>query len=104
MSGILNTLTDTYGGTFSKSLLSSFENIQQNFATEQWKVCGLEAGHFVEYSRRVIEFELFNAPIDIGHPLNKFHDSVLKQYEQAQGNESYRILIPRILFSIRSSS
>jgi hypothetical protein len=82
------------------ALLAAYREIEGNFALRKWKASELDAGHFVEASRRVIEKELFGSYTPIGKDLPKFHDGELKRYEQGIGDESFRILIPRALKAI----
>ena len=80
--------------------IESYKEIESNFAIKKWKPSELDSGHFVEAVRRLLEFELTGSYTPINKKLSNFTDSILKQYEQAQGNESYRMLIPRALKSI----
>src|SRR6267378_5534575 len=79
------------------ALLSSYTEIESNFVHRKWKVSELDAGHFVEAARRIVEHKLIGNYTAIGKDLPKFTDQVLVQYEQRSGDETYRILIPRVL-------
>lgn len=82
------------------ALLSAYREIESNFALKRWKASELDAGHFVEAARRMLEHVLTGSHTPIAAPISKFTDQVLKAYEQAQGDESYRMLIPRALKAI----
>lgn len=82
------------------SLLESYKEIEQNYVIRKWKASELDSGHFVEAARRILEFELSGTHTAISQQLSNFTDAVLKQYEQATGDESYRLLIPRALKAI----
>jgi len=82
------------------ALLSSYTEIESNFVHRKWKVSELDAGHFVEAARRIVEHKLIGNYTAIGKDLPKFTDQVLVQYEQRSGDETYRILIPRVLRAI----
>ena len=82
------------------TLLDAYKEIESNYALRKWKASELDSGHFVEAARRLLENALFGKYTPIGVSLSNFHDGVLTQYEQATGNESFRILIPRVLKAI----
>lgn len=82
------------------ALLEAYREIEENFSLQKWKATELDAGHFVEAARRLIEQELFGSCTPIGKSLPAFSDAELKRYENAQGDESLRMLIPRVLKSI----
>ncbi|TCT10827.1 hypothetical protein [Paralcaligenes ureilyticus] len=82
------------------ALLEAYKEIERSFSLQKWKVTELDAGHFVEASRRLIEQELFGTHVPIGKSLPNFNDAELRRYENATGDESLRMLIPRILKSI----
>jgi len=87
------------------ALLEAYREIEGNYALRKWKASELDAGHFVEASRRMIEHVLFGRCTPIGTNLPNFSDAELKKYELASGDESYRQLIPRALkaiFNIRN--
>jgi hypothetical protein len=94
------TLSATLPSQLVEALLGAFDEIQSNFAHRKWKASELDAGHFVESARRVIEHRLIGTYTPIGKSLSNFNDKLLLQYEQASGDESYRILIPRVLRAI----
>ena len=81
-------------------MLEAYREIEGNFSLQKWKATELDAGHFVEASRRLIEQELFGTYTPIGRNLATFSDAELKRYENGTGDESLRMLIPRVLKSI----
>lgn len=82
------------------SLLTAYSEIESNFSIRKWKASELDAGHFVEATRRILDYMLFSSYLPIGKSLPNFSDSELKRYENAIGDESFRLLIPRVLKSI----
>src|SRR5437870_2005630 len=82
------------------ALLAAYKEIEGNFAVRKWKASELDAGHFVEASRRLIDHALTGSHTPIGGKLADFSDAELKRYEQQKGDESYRMLIPRVLKSV----
>lgn len=82
------------------ALLYAYREIEWNYVLKKWKASELDAGHFVEAARRLIEYELTGVYTPISQKLPNFNDSVLSSYENTSGDESFRILIPRILKSI----
>ncbi len=93
-------LENAFGKEIAKNLIDSFVEIQENFFIKKWKIAELDAGHFVESVRRAIELELFKSFTPFGKKLPDFNDATIKSYELASGDETYRILIPRVLKSI----
>jgi hypothetical protein len=95
-------LKGSYPPEVVEALLAAYVEIESNYALRKWKASELDAGHFVEAARRVIEFKLFGSYTPIGTDLPKFTDGELKRYEQASGghDDEFRILIPRVLKSI----
>ena len=82
------------------ALLTAYGEIETNYVYRKWKASELDAGHFVEAVRRVIEYRLFGKYTPIGKSLPSFSEQELRRYEQAVGDESCRVLIPRVLRAI----
>lgn len=82
------------------ALIAAYKEIESNFVTKKWKASALDAGHFVEASRRLLEHALFGTHTPLSKSISKFSDSELKRYENASGDESFRIIIPRALFAV----
>jgi hypothetical protein len=93
-------LQSRYPADVIEALLDSYKEIESNFVVKKWKASELDAGHFVENVRRLLELELTGSATPLTSPLSKFTDQVLKQYENAKGDESFRILIPRALKAV----
>jgi hypothetical protein len=100
-SKVLDILENNYNYEISEHVVHSYLDIERKFSLQKWKASELDAGHFVEAVRRVLEFELFGSYTPFSDSLEPFHDGVLSKYEQATGNhDSYRMLIPRTLKAI----
>lgn len=94
-------LATKYGSDIAEKLLNSYLEVEQNHFLEKWKPSELDAGHFVETVRRMIEFEQNGgAHTPFTKSLPDFNDVALKQYESGTGHESFRMLIPRVLKAI----
>jgi len=94
-------LKGRYPAELVDELLRAYREIEENYALGKWKASELDAGHFVEAARRIIEWELKGGKYTpIGQSLTPLNDVVLKQYEQSPGDEAFRILIPRILYGV----
>jgi len=93
-------LKSAYPDELVDAVLLSYSEIETNFCAGKWKASELDSGHFVEGVRRIIEKQLYGSYTAIGSNLPNFHDGELRRYEQATGDESFRILIPRALKSI----
>lgn len=84
----------------AEHIINSFKEVEKNFHFKSWKTSSLDAGHFVEAVRRLIEFKLFGQYTPINKPLPNFNEKCLNSYLNKQGEDSYRIHIPRLLFTI----
>jgi hypothetical protein len=93
-------LKGNYPSDLVDSLLDAYSEVISNYRIEKWKPSELDAGHFVEASRRIIESELFGSFTPLSKSLGSFSPAVLSKYESANGDEAFRILMPRVLFSI----
>ena len=82
------------------ALLAAYREIEENFTLRKWKASELDAGHFVEAARRIIEHQLFGSYTPINVSLINFNDTELRRFENAVGDESLRMLIPRSLKAI----
>ena len=98
--GLYDILEKVYGSDIATNIIDSYKEIEQNFVIQKWKTSELDAGHFVESVRRLIEFELNGSYTLFSQRLSNFTDDVLKKYETASGNDSCKTLIPRMLKSI----
>jgi len=97
LKNILETASDK---SIAEQILDSFKELEQNFYMKYWKTSELDAGHFVEAIRRLIELKLFGKYTAIGKSLPSFNDTTLQSYLNATGDESYRLHIPRALLTI----
>lgn len=84
----------------AEHIIETFKEVEKNFHLKSWKTSSLDAGHFVEAIRRFIELKLFGQYTPINKPLPNFNDKCLSGYLNKQGEDSYRIHIPRLLFTI----
>jgi hypothetical protein len=83
-----------------KAIDQTYSEIVRHYVLRNWKTAGLDAGHFVEAVRRFLELRLFGRSTPIGKSLPVFNDAELKKYESGSGDDSYRILIPRMLWAL----
>ena len=97
---IKNILESSSDSKLANHILDSFKEVERNFHLKSWKTSSLDAGHFVEAVRRFLELKLFGQYTPINKPLSNFNDKCLLSYINKQGEESYRIHIPRLLFTI----
>lgn len=93
-------LSSRYPSDLVESLLNAYEEVVNNFRIEKWKPSELDAGHFVEAARRIIEQELFDKYTPLSKSMGSFSPAILSKYESATGDESFRIIMPRVLFSV----
>lgn len=84
----------------AKAISTSYREVEDAFALSQWKSSGISVGHFVEAVRRLIELRLFGEYTPIKNSLRPLNSATLTTYEQGNGDDGYRIHIPRTLVSI----
>lgn len=82
------------------ALFTTYTEIVEHYVLRKWKGVGLDAGHFVEAARRFLELKLFGKATPISAQLSKFTEKALADYLNAKGDEAYRMLIPRTLWSL----
>lgn len=97
---IESVLKSKYPSDIIDALLAAYFEIEQSFSLQRWKSTELDAGHFVEAARRLLEHDLFGVATPLSAKISSFTDVEIKRYENAPGDESLRMLIPRILKSI----
>jgi hypothetical protein len=95
-------LKTAYGDEVAKQVCDAYKEIETHHALGRWKTAELDAGHFVESVRRLLDFQFAGAYTPFNTSLSKFTDQVLKHYENQAGHESYRMLIPQALKAIYS--
>lgn len=81
-------------------LIATYKEVERGYRISSWKVSELDAGHFVEAVRRLIEYSLLGKYTSFSEPIRSFSGAVLQDYEKAGGHVSYRILIPRVAYSL----
>ena len=82
------------------AIVNSYREIEHNYRLEKWRTSELNAGHFVEAVRRLLDNELFGTYTPLDQSIGSFNQGVLNRYESATGNESYRMIIPRTLYAM----
>lgn len=97
---IQSLLEGKYPAEIVSHLVKSFYDVEQNYRLEKWKTSELDAGHFVEAVRRLIEQELQGSYTPFSQSLSSFSPAVLSRYESSNGLEEYRILIPRVIYAV----
>lgn len=100
MSKILEILQTSSDETLAQKIVESYADMQKNFLLKKPKYSGLDAGHFVEAIRRFLELKLFGSYTPLEDSLRKFNEAELQRYAGVSGLDSYRLIIPRIIFSI----
>lgn len=84
----------------SDHIVDSYKDVERNYFIKSWKTSELDAGHFVESVRRFIEYKLFGKYTPISKALPSFNDKTMLSYVNSQGDESYRVHIPRTLLTV----
>ncbi len=100
MSQVFDILERNSDKDLAVALTRSFQEVEEAFLLSQWKLAGVSVGHFVEASRRLIELKLFSDYTPISKALPPLNMDTLKKYENANGDEGYRLHVPRALCAI----
>ena len=82
------------------SLLNVYVKSIGEYRKGQWKYVVNELGQFIECSRMMIEHKLGTPGITLSSRLDIFDDGQLKKWESTAGSVEYRVIIPRVLFSM----
>ena len=94
-------IQNAYGPEIAERILTAYSEALNWYSLEKWKVSELDAGHFVEAVRRIIEFETTASYTPFDKNLPKFNDTILAHYASSTvGDDSFRTLIPRVLWAI----
>jgi hypothetical protein len=94
-------LSAAYGAELADELLSSYDDVVNEYTTQHWKTAELDAGHFVEAVRRILELEHAGAFTPIGKTLPRFNEGELQKLAQDTNvGDTFAILLPRTLFAI----
>lgn len=82
--------------------LLSYENALGQYRKENWQYFGNDVGQFIEIARRIVEYKLSGKYTLLTEQLSIFSEKVLAEYERfpKEISESYRIVVPRILYSM----
>lgn len=97
---IIRIISSASDAVLAAAIINAYKEVEKNYFLKVWKSSELDSGHFVEAIRRFIEYKLFGYYPPIGTNLSNFNNATLQRYENASGDETYRIIIPRALFSI----
>ncbi|MCI8794203.1 MAG: hypothetical protein HFI73_02380 [Bacilli bacterium] len=99
---IYNILIRKYPQEIVENLLENYFAALNEFRKENWKYFGNEVGQFIEDCERLIDFQLTNRYIPFSKKLPIFDSNILLKWENCSSSfdETYRLLIPRILFSM----
>lgn len=94
-------LTASFPDEIVRHLLQAYEEVSHNYRLEKWKTSELDAGHFVESVRRLIEHQLFGQYTPFATAMGSFNQAALNKYESASCSvEEFRILIPRVIYAM----
>lgn len=103
MNNIISTLLYVkYPQDIVDNLVGNYISAIEEYRKENWKYFGNEIGQFIEDCERLIDFELTNTYTPFSKKLPIFDNTVLIKWENTNSviDESYRILIPRTLYSM----
>lgn len=84
------------------ALLESYQKALTEFRKGNWSYFGNEIGRYIEISLRILEYMTLSKYTPLSSKLPIFNEQYLKNFEQSkiQKEESYRIIIPRQLYSM----
>lgn len=100
INNIKNILINEYPEKLIDSILECYLKALTEYRKCNWKYVGTEIGQFIENCRRMIEYKLNNSYTALDKKLTIFNEQELKKFENKSGKEEYRIIIPRLLYSL----
>ncbi len=101
LSRVKSILETKYPSELSEKIIKKYSDILLDFRKKDWKNCISNIGQINEAFYRVVELELSGNYIDLKTQLPQFHCSTLNKWENtANKPEVFRIVMPRILFSM----
>lgn len=104
--GVEELLRRKFDSALVKSLLRSYVELKENFYLGKHKPTEMEAGHFVEAVRRLVQQEETGTFTPLGKKLPVFDNKELQRLESATSlYDSFRFHIPRalkLIYQIRS--
>lgn len=103
ISDVLLELKKVYPEDLVNSLIESYKKSLREYKKGNWAYCINEIGQFIEVLRRIICVALGEQSLPLSTQLPNFTPSILNAFEQKDKNlydESYRIIIPRMLYSM----
>jgi len=102
-SQIINDLKKKYPDEIVDALISSFNQIYENFIVEKFEPSELNGGKFTEAVVRILEFETNHGKYTpLGGKISNMKDLLdgFALVPKDQSIESFRVTIPRVLFGI----
>lgn len=98
---IQKVLTAAYGTAIAHELLTSYDDMANEYATQHWKTAELDAGHFVETARRILQVEHTKTFTPFGKSLPHLNESELQTMARNTAvGDTFAILLPRALFAV----
>lgn len=97
---IKDILINEYPEELVDSILECYLKALTEYRKGNWKYVGTEIGQFIENCRRMIEYKLNNSYTPLCQILSNFNEKELKNLENESGQVEYRIIIPRLLYSL----
>lgn len=99
---IENKLKNKYPAELCSAILGAYLKSIAEFRKHNWKYSASEIGAFIENSFRIVQYITQGKYTPINKQMPTFNQSLLNTFENAPTtiDESFRIIIPRILYSM----
>lgn len=99
---ITGSLTVAYPQELVDNMLKSYIESIRQYRKGEWNYFGNNVGQYIEIVIRIIEFKIQGTYTDLKQKLPNFNERILTNWENSSKSvdDSYRIIIPRILFSM----
>ena len=101
ISKIKNILKVEIPDELAEKLVDTYYNAICEYGKRNWQYFGNEIGRFVELAIRIVELKTERKYTKLSEKLPIFNETILRKFEQSTiASESFRILIPRQLYSM----
>jgi len=95
-------IRDGFPDVIVDRVLNRYIEAVGEFKKKNWKYCINEIGHFVEDSRRLIDYRITGSYVPLNDEQSAFSEAVLSKWNDKNNTESveYKVIIPRMLYAI----
>lgn len=102
MDKLQEVITNASDSVIAKKFVSAYKSAEESYIFQDWLKCIMYCGHFVEMGRRFLDLKLFGSYLEVGKSLQSFTEKELNRLENSSGNDIYRLMVPRVMYSVNT--